>query len=67
MIEISNSFKGNLRWNTQNGLIFTSKEDKEGHGYGLSNIRKVAQKYSGDIDIVADNGKFCLCIILMME
>ena len=67
MIEISNSFKGNLQWNTQNGLIFTSKEEKEGHGYGLSNIRKVAQKYSGDIDIVSDGGKFCLCIMLMME
>ena len=49
MIEISNSFTGNLQWDEERELPVTSKENTEGHGYGLSNIRMVARKYSGDI------------------
>ncbi|MDE6212724.1 MAG: ATP-binding protein, partial [Lachnospiraceae bacterium] len=51
MIEISNSFTGSLQWDEERGLPVTSKEKKDGHGYGLSNIRMVARKYSGDIAI----------------
>lgn len=51
MIEISNSFTGNLQWDEERGLPVTSKEKTEGHGYGLSNIRMVARKYAGDIAI----------------
>lgn len=66
MIEISNSFTGNLQWDTEKELPVTSKS-KEGHGYGLANIRRVAGKYSGDIDIVLKDGEFCLSIMLMLE
>lgn len=65
MIEISNSFTGNLQWDAGNGLLVTSKENAEGHGYGLSNIRRMARKYSGDIDITSKDGEFCLCVMLM--
>lgn len=67
MIEICNSFEGNLQWDEESGLPLTSKEKKDGHGYGLSNIRRVAKKYAGDIDIVWNEGKFCLCVMLMVE
>lgn len=67
IIEICNSFTGNLQWNAESGLPITSKEDLEGHGYGLPNIRSVAGKYAGDIDITLKNGQFCLCIMLMIE
>lgn len=73
MIEISNSFTGNLQWDEERGLPVTSKEktDDHGygqtHGYGLSNIRMVARKYSGDIVIDLKDGEFCLSIMLMME
>ena len=67
MIEVKNSFKGNLDWNEENGLPLTSKDEKECHGYGLPNIRRIAGKYSGDIDIVLSDGEFCLCIMLMAE
>lgn len=67
MIEISNSFTGNLQWDEQKELLITSKEKINGHGYGLSNIRKVAEKYFGDIDITLTDGKFCLSIMLMLE
>ncbi len=73
MIEVSNSFTGNLQWDEERGLPVTSKEKKDGHGYGkvhgygLANIRMVARKYSGDIAIDLKDGEFCLSIMLMME
>ena len=67
MIEVCNSFTGNLQWDSENELPITSKEKLDGHGYGLANIRKVARKYSGDIDIVLKNGEFWLSIMLMLE
>ncbi len=67
MIEISNSFGGELQWDIESGLPATSKGEKEGHGYGLSNIRRVAGKYAGDIDIEVKDGEFRLIIMLMLE
>lgn len=79
MIEISNSFTGKLQWDMESGLPLTSKGKSEGHGYGqahgygevhgygLSNIRRVARKYSGDIDITLKDGEFRLAIMLMAE
>ncbi len=67
MIEISNSFTGDLQWDTEKELPITSKRKLDGHGYGLANIRKMARKYSGDIDVVQMDGEFCLSIMLMLE
>lgn len=67
MIEIKNSFTGKLQWNSESGLPVTSKIEKDSHGYGLANIRKVAGKYSGDIAVDLIPGEFCLSIMLMMQ
>ena len=67
MIEISNSFAGNLQWDTENELPITSKGKKDSHGYGLNNIRKIAEKYFGDIDFAVKNEEVVLSIMLMME
>lgn len=67
MIEIENCFSGSLNWDQESGIPITSKEKKESHGYGLVNIRKVARKYYGDIDIVQTGEQFKLSIMLMME
>ncbi len=67
MIEIANSFTGNLQWDEERGLPVTSKEKADGHGYGLSNIRMVARKYSGDLAISLNDDEFRLSIMLMME
>lgn len=48
------------------GLPVTTKKDG-GHGFGLVNIRKVAQRYYGDIDIRQKEGEFVLCVMLMLE
>lgn len=67
MIEIRNSFAGNLQWDTESGLLITSKESTDSHGYGLNNIRRIAGKYFGDIDFSVKNEEFILGIMLMME
>lgn len=67
MIEIRNNFAGNLKWDIESELPVTSKRNIDGHGYGLSNIRRVAEKYSGDIAIDLREDEFCLSIMLMME
>lgn len=72
MIEVANSFNGTLQWDAESKLPVTSKEKEDGrgygqaHGYGLANIRRVAGKYSGDIDIVLKDGEFHLTIMLML-
>lgn len=66
MIEVNNSFTGKLQWDTDKELPITSKRKTDGHGYGLVNVRRVAEKYSGDIDIVLKDGEFQLNIMLML-
>ena len=62
-----------MQWDEERGLPVTSKEKTEGsgygqtHGHGLSNIRMVARKYSGDIVIDLKDDEFRLSIMLMME
>lgn len=67
MIEIKNSFEGKLVLNEERGMPETSKKDKKKHGFGLENIRRVAQKYFGDIDIELGEKSFRLSIMLMVE
>ncbi len=71
MIEIRNSFAGKLYFDEESGLPVTEKIEQDdygqAHGYGLSNIRKVARKYSGDIDIMAQEGEFRLTVLMMLE
>ena len=65
MIEVANYFAGSLQWDEESGLPITSKAGTDGHGYGLSNIRKVAEKYSGGIAIDLKNREFILSIMLI--
>lgn len=71
MIEVNNSFTGNLRWDAEHELPVTTKRDTSGdsqiHGYGLTNIRRVAQKYSGDIAVSLKEKEFCLSVMMMTE
>lgn len=84
IIEVNNSFTGSLRFDAENGLPVTTKQDTDmvmgkvhgyrkvhgygqPHGYGLANIRRVARKYSGDIDITVKEGEFRLGILIMIE
>ena len=67
MLEISNCIKKRVEVDDETGLLETTKKDKSNHGIGLANIRKVAQKYYGDIDISQDDNSFTLMVLLMTE
>ncbi len=61
LISIENTFHGVLRF--WDGLPVSSKSG-EGHGLGLKNIRGCAEKYYGRVDIKAQEGRFCLTVML---
>ncbi len=67
MIEIGNSFAGSLQWDAESGLPVTSKEETDSHGYGLHNIKRIAEKYFGDIDVTIKKEEFILSVMLMTE
>lgn len=67
IIEISNNCEGKIPINELTGLPLSSKENCVGHGYGLKNVQKIAQKYYGDIQIHTGDGRFTLNIMMMLK
>jgi signal transduction histidine kinase len=56
-IEVENSCVNAITLDEKNGLPRSGKQDKTVHGMGLSNIRRCAERYFGDIDIQASEAK----------
>lgn len=67
MVEVTNCISKQVIIDNETGLPETTKADKGNHGFGLANIRKVAQKYYGDIDICQTENSFTLTIMLMVN
>ena len=67
MLEVTNCISEKVEIDNETGLPETTKSDKTSHGYGLTNIRKVAQKYYGDIDIRQDEKSFTLTVMLIVN
>ena len=63
-IETENPFEGEIVIDPETGLPLSGKESPEGHGLGLSNIRRCAEKYKGDIDISVEGNRFGLTVML---
>lgn len=51
----------------KNGMIKTSKSDKNNHGFGLENIRRTVEKYNGFVKATCENKLFNLDIALMLN
>lgn len=66
VIEIRNSIQCKRTIDEESGLPVTTKTDGM-HGFGLSNIRNVALKYYGDIDIEQEEAGFRLTVMLMLK
>lgn len=64
IIEVENSFHQQIIMDRESGLPVTTKKDKAVHGFGLCNIRRVAQKYHGDMETVAEGQVFRLSVML---
>lgn len=67
LIEIQNSFYGELLWDEKGEMPLSTKKLGEGHGYGLGNIKKIAGKYHGDIAVKTEEGTFILTVMLMLS
>lgn len=65
MIEIRNSIAEKRSLDGESGLPPTTKEGAD-HGFGLVNIRRVAQSYYGDIAIEQKDHEFGLIVMLMV-
>lgn len=67
-IEIENSFSG--IWISQEslgkGMVFSTKRNVEGHGFGLRSVRKIVEKYNGILEINPHQKYFCVKIILYL-
>lgn len=67
-IEIENDYAEDIIIDEKSGLPISNKNNREMHGLGMSNIRRCAKKYMGDIDILVsdtDNKKkFCLTVMM---
>lgn len=63
--EIRIVFENPVEWevNVEALGTYTSKSDKENHGFGISNIRSTVEKYDGNMAMSAENGVFKTVII----
>lgn len=67
LICMENSFADKLERNGDTGLPATSKDNGQEHGYGLLNMKRVAEKYYGDIDMQQAEDRVKLVIMLMLQ
>lgn len=67
MIVVKNNFCRQLVIDEESGLPQTTKENGQGHGFGLVSVRKVAQKYFGEIDIRQEDTEFLLNIMFLLQ
>ena len=62
LIHTENPFTGVLRF--RDGLPMTTSGDEENHGFGMTSVRLICEKYGGSINTKAENGTFYLNIML---
>lgn len=56
--------ENNCSQESMNAKSRTAKQDKFFHGFGISNMRKTAEKYGGQLTTKCENGKFTLKILI---
>ena len=66
LIQVKNSFAGKLILDPQTGLPETSKDDKESHGYGLMNMKRITEKYYGTIQLEQREDMVIFTALLMI-
>ena len=66
LIQVKNSSCGILPTDPKTGLPETSKDDKESHGYGLLNMKRITEKYYGTIQIEQDQDMVIFTSMMMI-
>lgn len=73
LIEVKNSFEGEIVIDEETRLPVSTKEnDTVGklasiHGIGLSNVKREAEKYMGDVDIRIGRNEFMITVLLQQK
>ena len=65
LIEIENPFEGSFEIDPESGLPKTTKKGP-GHGIGLLNVKRIAEKYNGDVILEKRDGKAVLSVLLQL-
>lgn len=66
VLVVKNPFEGSLK-KDKNGNLLSTKEAFSKHGYGINSIVKVAEKYSGDVLIEEEEGKFVITVTMNLK
>lgn len=61
---MENPYAGNLQW--ENGLPLSKKENRELHGIGTQNVKRIVEKYNGAMDIETEDNVFRIKILLYL-
>lgn len=65
VINVKNSFEGEVTFDTKTNLPLSTKgKDTALHGIGLSNVKREADKYMGDVDIRVKKNEFSVTVLL---
>ncbi len=70
LIEVRNPFEGEIIMDADTNLPISTKEKepfgRQGsmHGIGLSNVKREAEKYMGDVDIRVKKNEFSVTVML---
>ena len=64
LIEVKNAFAGEVVFGRDGLPVTTKQEDVPMHGIGLSNVRREAEKYMGEVEIEAEHHKFSVTVLL---
>ena len=64
-IDVSNSFHQTPKFK-RDGLPITTKRDKEEHGFGVENIKRIVEKYDGEMEFSVTDTMFKVYIVMFM-
>ncbi len=64
LIEVKNTFTGEVVFGPDGLPVTTKKEDVPMHGIGLSNVRREAERYLGELEIKTDQREFSAAVLL---
>ena len=63
---IENPFEHQLQAD-KNGNLLSNKGDITKHGYGISSIKKVVEKYNGDVIIDTEDSIFSVTVTMNLK
>lgn len=65
LIHSENCFEGTLSF--KNGKPVTTKKNTDEHGFGITSIKRIAEKYGGETTLYAEDGIFNLDIVIPLS